>query len=143
MQFSNSVTIHRGPSEVFAFLADPANIPKWNYAISATRELTPGPFGVGTRLQQTRSFPRPAVEELEVTEFVPERRMVLRGDVGPLTGTLVYLVEQVPEGTRLTNAADLTGRGPLQLLAPFATGRVREAVAANLEKLRALLESSA
>jgi uncharacterized protein YndB with AHSA1/START domain len=137
------VTIRRPPSEVFAFLADPANIPKWNYAISSTRQVTPGPFGVGTRLQQTRSLPRPAVEELEVTEYVPERRMVLRGDVGPLTGTLVYLVEQVPEGTRLTNAADLSGRGSLQLLAPLATGRVREAVAANLEKLRQLLESQA
>jgi Polyketide cyclase / dehydrase and lipid transport len=77
-----------------------------------------------------------------ITELVPERRMVLEGDVGPLSGTLSYQIEEVPEGTRLTNSADLSGRGPLRLLAPLAASRVRDAVAANLDKLRDLLESS-
>lgn len=142
MQFENTVTIRRPPSEVFAFVADPANIPKWNYAIVSASQVSPGPFGVGTRIQQSRSIPRPATEELVVTEFVPERRMVLQGDLGPLSGTLSYQIDEVPEGTRLTNAADLSGRGPMGLLAPLATTRVRDAVAANLDKLRRLLESS-
>ena len=83
MQFENSVTIRRPPSEVFAFVVDPANIPKWNYAIVSARQVGPGPSGVGTRIQHTRSLPRPSTEELVVTEFVPERRMVLQGDLGP------------------------------------------------------------
>jgi hypothetical protein len=78
-----------------------------------------------------------------ITELVPERRMVLEGDIGPLSGTLIYQIEEVPEGTRLTNTADLSGRGPLRLLVPLASSRVRDAVAANLDKLRGLLESSA
>jgi carbon monoxide dehydrogenase subunit G len=143
MQFENSVTIRRPPSEVFAFLVDPANIPTWNYAIVSARQLSPGPFGVGTHIQQTRFVPRPTTEELVVTEFAPKRRMVLQGDIGPFSGTLVYQIEEVPEGTRLTNSADLSGRGPLRLLGPLATTRVRDAVSANLAKLRDLLESSA
>ena len=83
MHFANRVTIRRPPSEVFAFLVDPANIPKWNYAIDSARQLSPGPVGVGTRIQQTRSVPRPTTEELVITELVPERRMVLEGDIGP------------------------------------------------------------
>ena len=78
-----------------------------------------------------------------ITELVPGRRMVLEGDIGPLSGTLDYQVEEVPEGTKLTNTADLSGRGPLRLLAPLAASRVRDAVAANLDKFRNLLESSA
>jgi hypothetical protein len=35
MHFANSVTIRQPPSEVFAFLINPANIPKWNYAIDS------------------------------------------------------------------------------------------------------------
>ena len=143
MRFSNTVTIRRPPSEVFAYLAEPANIPKWNYAITASQQVTPGPVGVGTRLRQTRSIPRPGVEELEVTEFVPDRRLAFHGDAGPLTGTLVYETEAVPEGTRLTNWADLEGRGALGVLAPLASTRVREAVAVNLDRLRERLESSA
>jgi uncharacterized protein YndB with AHSA1/START domain len=142
MHFANSVTIRRPASEVFAFLVDPANIPKWNYAIDSARQVSPGPVGVGTRIQQTRSVPRPATEELVITELVPGRRMVLEGDIGPLSGTLDYQIEDVPKGTKLTNTADLSGRGPLRLLAPLAASRVRDAVAANLDKLRDLLESS-
>ena len=143
MHFANSVTIRRPPGEVFAFLVDPANIPRWNYAIDSARQVSPGPLGVGTRIQQTRSDPRPTTEELVITELAPDRRMVLEGDLGPLSGTLSYQIEAVPEGTRLTNIADLSGRGPLRLLAPLAANRVRDAVAANLDKLRDLLESSA
>jgi uncharacterized protein YndB with AHSA1/START domain len=143
MHFTNSVTIRRPASEVFAFLVDPANIPKWNYAIDSARQVSPGPVGVGTRIQQTRSIPRPATEKLVITDLVPGRRMVLEGDIGPLSGTLDYQVEDVPGGTKLTNTADLSGRGPLRLLAPLAASRVRDAVAANLGKLRNLLESSA
>jgi len=142
MKFSNSVTIRRPPTEVFAFLSDPANIPKWNYAVTSTRQLTPGPFGMGTRFEQTRSVPRTGVEELEVTEFLPGYRISLQGDIGPLTGTLVYQIDEVAEGSRLTNSADLTARGAPRLLAMFATSRVRKAVDTNLEKLRELLESS-
>ena len=83
MQFENTVTIRRPPSEVFVFVADPANIPKWNYAIISARQISPGPFGAGTRIQQARSIPRPSTEELVVTEFVPERRMVLRATSVP------------------------------------------------------------
>lgn len=142
MQFTNRVEIRRQPSEVFAFLADPANIPRWNYAIASSRQVTHGPLGVGTKLQQTRSLPAPAIEELLITEFAPGQRLTLRGDVGPLTGTLVYNLDEVPGGTRLTNVADLTARGPLRLLTPLVATRVRQAAAANLDRLRELLESS-
>src|SRR5512133_946154 len=141
MHFANSVTIRRPAGEVFAFLVDPANIPKWNYAIDSARQVSPGPVCAGTRIQQTRSVPRPATEVLVITELVPGRRMALEGDIGPLSGTLDYQVEDVPEGTKLTNTADLSG--PLRLLAPLAASRVRDSVAANLDKLRNLLESSA
>lgn len=140
MHFSNSVLIRRAPSEVFAFLANPANIPRWNYAITSTEQVTPGPLGLGTRLRQTRSLPQHSVEELDVVEYVTDRRLALRGDLGPLTGTLTYVLNEVVEGTRLTNVADLSGRGALGLVAGLGESRVSRAVAANLDALRELLE---
>ena len=142
MQFVNTLTIGRPPSEVFAYLADFENIPRWNYAISETRQTSAGPVGVGTTYRQLRMLPRPSEETFEVTEFVPEKRLAITGKLGPLEGTLRYELEAVPGGTQLTNKADLAGKGLLGFAAPLATSRVRDAVGANLSELRSILESS-
>ena len=39
--FENTVTIQRPAEEVFAFLADFENIPRWNYAIEETKKARP------------------------------------------------------------------------------------------------------
>lgn len=141
MRFSNAVIIRRPATDVFRFLADPTNIPSWNYAITSVELLTPGPAASGTRFRQHRRLPRPADEELEVTEFAPPSRLVLSGGLGPFHGQLSYELEERDGATHLVNAANLEGRGLARLLAPAATGRVRKAVAENLEVLKRILES--
>lgn len=141
MRFANTVEIRRPVHEVFAYLADFRNIPRWNYAI-ANAEPSPGPTGVGTRIRQRRTIPNPSEEVLEVTEFEPDRRLVLRGTLGPFDGVMRYDVEPSEIGTRLTNSADLHARGLLAVAAPLAAGRVGEAVAENLGVLKRLLEST-
>ena len=141
MQFTNAVTIRRSPGEVFAYLSTFENIPRWNYAIAETRQTSAGPVGVGTTYRQRRTVPRQSEEAFEVIEFVPDARIAIRGDLGPLEGTLTYQLEAVPDGTRLTNDADLTARGLLGIAAPLATARIREAVEANLNELKRVLET--
>jgi hypothetical protein len=70
----------------------------------------------------------------------PDRRLAIRGDLGPFEATLAYDLEPVEEGTRLTNTADLEAHGVMKVAAPIAGGRVRQAVAANLDKLKEVLE---
>jgi Polyketide cyclase / dehydrase and lipid transport len=76
-----------------------------------------------------------------VTEFEPDRRLAIRGTIGPLEGALTYELEPAGETTRLTNAAQLHASGLGKLVAPIATGRIRDAVKANLAVLKELLES--
>jgi uncharacterized protein YndB with AHSA1/START domain len=140
MRFSNTVEIRRSPAEVFSFLATPENIPTWNHAIVESRAEPRGPMRVGTLIEQRRTQPRPAREQLEVVELTDERLLVLEGDLGPLHGTISYRLEPIDIGTRLTNDADLAASGPLRLVAPLAEGRVRDSVAANLQALRRTLE---
>jgi len=55
--FENTVTIQRPAEEVFAFLADFENIPKWNYAIDETHKTSAGPVGGKLRLVLEGSQP--------------------------------------------------------------------------------------
>ena len=140
MHFANSVDIDRPVGDVFAFVADLENIPKWNYAIVETRKISDGPVGVGTTYRQVRSVPTRSEETLRVTELEPARRFAVEGDLGPFAGTLAYDFEDLGGRTRLTNIADLEGRGLMKLAAAVASGRARDAVAANLRALKQLLE---
>jgi uncharacterized protein YndB with AHSA1/START domain len=140
MDFTNTVTIDRPAHDVFRFVANLENVPKWNYAIVETRKTSDGPVGIGTTYRQIRSLPTRSEETLQVTELEPDRRFAVQGDLGPFVGTLTYEFEDVNGRTRLTNRADLEGRGLMKLAAPIASGRVREAVAANLGALKQLLE---
>jgi uncharacterized protein YndB with AHSA1/START domain len=143
MRFENAVVIDRPAREVFAFLADLENVPRWNYAIESTSKTSDGPVRVGTTYRQVRTLPSRSEESLEVTELEPDRRLAVRGDLGPFAGTLTYVLEETDGRTRLVNTADLEARGVMRLAAPLAAGRVREAVAANLGELKRLLESRA
>ncbi len=140
MQFSNTVTIHRSPAHVFAFLSDFENLPLWNYAISQTRRSGTGPVGLGTRYTQTRTIPRPAVETFEVTELDPERFVAIRGTLGPFRSTSSYQLEAAGGTTVLTNAMHLEPAGALGLVASLAAPSLKKAVADNLQALKQLLE---
>jgi uncharacterized membrane protein len=143
MRFSNTITIDRPASAVFAYLAELENLPRWNYAISETRKLSEGPTGVGSRYLQVRTLPRPSEETLEITGFEPDRRLAVRGAFGPLSGEATYVLEPAGAATSLTNAMDLDAKGALSLVAPLATARVRAAVAENLTRLKEILERRA
>ena len=79
---------------------------------------------------------------LQITEFEPDRRFAVHGDLGPFSGTLTYDFQDLGASTRLTNEATLEAQGVMRLAAPIAAGRVRDAVAKNLGALKAFLESS-
>ena len=138
--FENTLLIRRPIEDVFAFLADFENLPRWNYAIVKTHKLSQGPVGVGTIYQQVRSVPSRSEERFEVTAYNPPRQLQIQGRLGPFPSRLAYALDVVPEGTRITNAVELELRGPGRLLGRVAVPRVRDAVAANLQKLKDLLE---
>ena len=139
--FENIVTIQRPAEEIFAFLADFENIPKWNYAIEDTSKVSAGPVGVGTRYRQTRSIPSRSTEEFEVTAFEPARRLAIHGQIGPFQADISYELDAKSGATRLVNHVDLApSRAMLGLVAPLAAPRIKTAVAQNLGKLKQALE---
>jgi uncharacterized protein YndB with AHSA1/START domain len=138
--FENSVVIRRPIEEVFAFLSDLENVPKWNYAIVETRKVSEGPVGLGTVYRQVRSVPSRSEERLEVTAFNPPGHLEIRGQLGPFPSRLSYDLDALPDGTRVTNSVELELRGPGRVLGRVAVPRVRDAVATNLRKLKELLD---
>ncbi|TDW23878.1 SRPBCC family protein [Kribbella kalugense] len=142
MKFTNTITIERPPATVFAYLANLENLPQWNYALSETQQVTPGPPGVGTRYRQIRTIPVHTEESLEIIELAPNRKLTVQGTLSSLPAILTYTLDATDGTTALTNTVDIRPPRPLNLLAPIALSRVKSAVAANLAVLKQLLEQS-
>jgi uncharacterized protein YndB with AHSA1/START domain len=142
MKFTNTITIERPPTTVFAYLANLENLPQWNYALAETQQLTPGPPGVGTRYRQIRTIPVHTEESLEIVELTPNRQLTVQGTLNSLPAILTYTLDAADGTTTLTNTVDIHPARPLGLLAPIALRRVKSAVAANLAVLKQLLEQS-
>jgi uncharacterized protein YndB with AHSA1/START domain len=141
--FENTVTIRRAPDDVFAYLAEFENVPRWNHAIESTTKTSTGPVGVGSAYRQIRSQPKRIQEGFVVTVFEPVARIAVEGEIGPFHARLDYLLEPVEGGTRLVNRVELEPASAVsKLLAPFAGSRVKAAVAENLDTLRRILESA-
>ena len=137
MRFTNTVMIDRPISEVFAFISNFENMPKWNYFVVDTTNESPPGIGVGTTYRQRRKTDS---QRYAVTEFEPERRVAVRTLPPAADLLMTFTFESSGRGTRLTDEWVLDTGLP-RWLEVFGGARIRSAVRGNLAKLKELLET--
>lgn len=140
--FSESITISRPSADVFAFVADMNNIPKWQSEVVSSRVITPGPTKVGTRFtEDVKMGPTRTTAACEVTEFSPgssmafkaiSQRMDYEGSIG---------VESVAGASRLTMKGSAQMKGWWRLMEPLMKREFQNGIRKELGTLKAVLES--
>ncbi|MEX2135923.1 MAG: SRPBCC family protein [Chloroflexota bacterium] len=74
--------ISASPAEVYAFLADPANLPRWQAGIVAAERTSPPPTAVGSTARVVLELMGQQVAaDITVREAEPERRLALAASV--------------------------------------------------------------
>jgi uncharacterized protein YndB with AHSA1/START domain len=120
VQISGEIVIARPIEEVFELLADARNEPLYNPRIRKAEKISPGPIGPGTRFEQTaRAIGRTGQMMIEITEYVPPRRLSLstRSSVMRVHGTDTF--ESLVGGTRVRYSWDMHLTGLAMLLTPI------------------------
>lgn len=140
IRFTNMIEIDRPVEKVFAYLSDLEHTPEWNWAITETRKTSSGPVRVGAIYQQTRSVPKPATEHLEIITLEPNELLEVQGLLASIPARLSYQLRGHGSRTTLINNVELRPRSALRFLSPVLAGRIKRAVAANLDALKARLE---
>jgi deazaflavin-dependent oxidoreductase (nitroreductase family) len=114
-----AIVIRRSVEEVFDFVADERNEPRYNPRMLRAEKVTPGPIGVGTRFAAQMQGRRPIDMTVEFTDFDRPRRLASRARLAmmEIRGTLTF--EPVAQGTRMRWAWELEPRGALRLLGPL------------------------
>jgi uncharacterized membrane protein len=130
----HSVTVQRPIEEVFAFLADAENDPRWRSAVLDITRVEGD--GVGARYKQGVKGPmgRRVAADFEITAFAPPRAIGFRGTAGPVRPEGRYELEPADGGTRVRFSLSAEPRGFARLMTSGVARAMRSEVQA-IERL--------
>ena len=144
-RFEGTAHIDRPVGEVFAFLADGENDPKFSPRVLEIAKTTDGPPGVGTVYASTvKDAGMKTKREFKITEFAPPSRIRWT----ELSKNLVtapeggYDLTPEDEGTRLTVHNELEGHGIGKLLVGLAARAAQKDADAFAARIKQAVEAS-
>lgn len=139
-----SAEIARAAPQVFAYIADMENNPKWQQGQQSCRWTSEPPLRLGSTYDQAASFlGKTITSSFEVTEFEPDRliRIVSTGGTMPIDVTRT--VEALgPHRCRVSARVRGTAPRAMRLLGPLLDRMVRSSVDKDYQRLRDLLEEA-
>ena len=144
--FSGSVVIDRPIDEVFAFLADGTNDPKFSPRVQEIRKSTDGPVAVGTVFESkvkdagmttSRTFELTSVEAPTKIRWTERSKNTVTVPDGG------YDLEKVSEAqTRVTIHNQFEGHGFGKLIVGFAARQAVKDAPAFAERIKAAIEGA-
>jgi uncharacterized protein YndB with AHSA1/START domain len=141
--FETDVRIDRPVEEVFAYVSDPLNFPRWNSAVQAVRKTSAGPNGVASTYSMVRELPTGrAVNELEVVASEPPRKFTIRTTAGPTPFLYRYQFSAENGETVVKLDAEVELPGAAAFLPQLARRLVKKGVTDNFATLKQILEAA-
>jgi uncharacterized membrane protein len=130
--------------EVFEFVTNPENDPKWESAILESERTSVGPMGVGTTEQGVAKLLGQRIEwTAEVTEYEPNRKVKYEVTGGPLSAEQTVTFEPVEGGTKFTLVVEVETGGFFRLAEPIVTRMLQRDIETDVANLKDILEAEA
>ena len=127
--------------DVFAFVADPNNMSKWNSAVVSLEQITPGAVGVGSKYKSVGEMMGRRIEgEMQVTAYEPDTKCGYQVNAGPMQVNLTLAFKTVGTGTKINLNAQGNPAGVFKLAEGVMAGRVKSMMEENLARLKSVLE---
>ena len=137
-----TITIHRPASEVFAYIANGENAPRYRPGVLDVAHVSGE--GVGAVFKQGVRGPggRRIPADYEVTAFEPNHRLAFKAIAGPVRPTGEWRLAEVADGTELSFALNAEIGGIARLVMGGAVQKTMDAEMGALDALKQILESA-
>jgi uncharacterized membrane protein len=130
------VWIDKPVADVFAFVTEVGNLPKWQESAVSAEWIERG-----ARFRERRNFlGRTAQSEMEVTALEPDRRFDVRAVSGPVRFEIQHSFAERDGGTLLRIEARARVGGVLRFAASAARGQAQRQLRGDLDRLKQVLE---
>lgn len=136
----HTVTVNRPLYEVFAFVADKENDPRWRPAVAEMAHVSGE--GAGARYRELMKGPagRPISADVEVTDYVPGKHLAFRTAAGPVRSEGRFDFVEDGGSTRVTFSLEAELQGLKKLIAPIV-GKTMRSEVQSLDRLKQILET--
>ena len=144
IEFEADITINRPISEVFQYVAEVRNNPRWNSAVVEVEYLGGGMKKLDREYKIHRIIGKKKVENhCRVTESERNKLMTLKATKGPTAFTYKYSFEKVKEGTLVTLHGKVDEEGlPFNASSFVAVHTFENGMNHNLRMLKEILETN-
>jgi uncharacterized protein YndB with AHSA1/START domain len=143
ISFETSVRIKRPIEEVFSYVSDPLNFPRWNSAVEAARKTSAAENGMASTFELERQLPTGrTVNQLEVMASQRPQAFAIRTTAGPTPFHYRYRFSAEEGETIVSLDAEVELAGAAALLPPIARRLVKNGVDANFATLKQILETA-
>jgi uncharacterized membrane protein len=136
----HTTRIDRPPEEVFSFLGDAENDPKWRPGVLDIARVSGSGAGARYRQGVKGPFGKRIPADIEITEYQPNELIAFRALEGPVRPSGRYEIAPADGGTRVRFALEAEVRGLKKLIAPMVQKQMSREVS-NLDNLKRVLES--
>lgn len=140
--YTYSVHVDRTPEQVWSFLTDLSQAPRWRTMFRSMEVVGGGPLRMGAELRVAmEAMGKIAERTITTTAFDPPRRWVTRSASNGMSGDFEYLVAPEETGARVTATCDLHAHRFLALIfLPMIARQERRARVNQLEIFKRLCE---
>jgi carbon monoxide dehydrogenase subunit G len=129
------------PAKIYAFLSDPANLPRWQTGIVSAERTSPLPIRGGSTARVVRELMGQRIAaDITVTDAQPDRRLVLTSKVSGIGVTAT--LELTPQGNGTIVAFSMEIRAENVFMAPIegmVAGGAEQELDSSLARLEAAL----
>lgn len=140
----SSEVIHRSIEDVWAFVSDPRNEPRWHTDILQIKvpgsTETPTSWRLGTTWIATVRIMGRRDYEVEITGLDPHHRVEFTTRTGPMRPVVSYAFGVGQSGTIFTRRVEVPFEGPMRMLAPLMRRQIAKRNARFVQNLKELLE---
>ena len=144
INFEIGVLIDRPVPDVFSFLSNPLNLPKWQSMIASIEQVTPGMVSVGSKYKVAAEMLGRKINGLmEITTFGPPDKFGFTNQAGPMQVTVTITLKPVSTGAKVALHADGNPGGVFKIAEGLLAAQVKSQMEGNLARLKAILEAGA
>ena len=142
VRIEGEIVINRPVEEVFDFVADERNEPRYNPQMIRAEQISDGPIGLGTRFRaEVMSMGRSAEMTIEFTTYERPRRLASTTHMAAMEIQYTLTFDPVPDGTRMRWAGEVEPRGVFKLMAPLIARMGQRQEETNWTGLKRYLEA--